>query len=49
LADHAREDMPLVAQVFKRLLAHLNLPIELHYASFADPDHARIVFDKVKA
>jgi hypothetical protein len=48
LADHAREDMPVVAQVFRRLLAHLNLPIELHYASFADPEHTKIVFDQVK-
>ena len=46
--DHAREDMPLVAQVFRRLLGHLNLPIEMHYASFADPQHTQIVFDQVK-
>jgi hypothetical protein len=49
LADHAREDLPVVADVFKRLLAHLHLPIELHYASFADPEHTKIVFDQVKA
>lgn len=48
LADLAREDMRLVAEVFKRLLAHLHLPIELHYASFADPEHTKIVFDQVK-
>jgi hypothetical protein len=47
--DHAREDMPLIAQVFRRLLAHLNLPVELHYASFADPEHTKIVFDQIKA
>ena len=49
LTDHARADMPVVAQVFRRLLAHLHLPIELHYASFADPEHTKIVFDQVKA
>jgi hypothetical protein len=49
LADHAREDMPVVAEIFRRLLAHLKLPVELHYASFADPGHTKIVFDQVKA
>ena len=49
LADHARVDMPVVADVFKRLLGHLRLPIEMHYASFADPEHTKIVFDQVKA
>jgi hypothetical protein len=49
LLDHARADMPVVAEVFKRLLAHLHLPIEMHYASFADPEHTKIVFDQVKA
>ena len=49
LVDHAREDLPMVADVFRRLLAHLRLPIELHYASFADPQHTKIVFDQVKA
>ena len=47
--DHAREDIPVIAEVFRRLLAHLKLPVELHYASFADPEHTKIVFDQVKA
>jgi hypothetical protein len=45
--DHGREDLGLVARVFQHLLAHLGYAIELYYARFADPEHTRIVFEKV--
>ncbi len=45
--DHAREDLGLVARVFQHLLAHLGYSVELYYARFADPEHTRIVFEKV--
>ncbi len=45
--DHGREDLGLVARVFQHLLAHLGYSVELYYARFADPEHTRIVFEKV--
>jgi hypothetical protein len=45
LLHRAGEDMPLIAQVFNRLLSHLGLQTEYYYARFADPDHTRVIFD----
>lgn len=45
--EHAREDLALVARVVRHFLAHLGFALDLYYARFADPEHSRIVFEKV--
>lgn len=42
-----REDMNLLTQVFKRVLAHLGLTLELYYAKFTDADKSQVTFEKV--
>jgi len=49
LAEQSREDMGAVARIFASLLSHLGLAVELYYAKFADAEHTKIVFDRVKA
>jgi hypothetical protein len=44
-AHRAGADLPQIAQVFNRLLSHLDLQTEYYYARFADADHTRVVFD----
>jgi hypothetical protein len=46
-ADHARDDLSLVGQVFRHLLAHLGYAVELYYARFADAERTRVVFEKI--
>jgi len=43
----SRADMEVIAAVFRRLLSHLGLQIELYYARFADSEHTRVSFDPV--
>jgi len=48
LADRSREDLPAIAGIFDRLLSHLGVAVELYYAKFTDPGHAKIVFEPIK-
>lgn len=45
--EHAREDLGLVARVFRTVLGHLGYTLELYYARFADADRSQILFEKV--
>jgi hypothetical protein len=47
LRDRPGEDMDLIADVFNRLLFHLDLKPELYYAKFASDDHTKVAFDRV--
>ena len=45
--QRSREDMELVGAIFRRLLAHLGLDVELYYAHFVDGDPTKVVFDRI--
>ena len=47
VAQHARDDLPLVSRVFGHLLSHLGMTLELYYGKFADADRTRMSFEKV--
>jgi hypothetical protein len=49
LAEQSREDMGALARIFTSLLSHLGVTVELYYAKFADSEHTKIVFDRLKA
>ena len=45
--QQSREDMELIGAIFRRLLAHLDLQVELYYARFAEGDPTKVVFDRI--
>ena len=46
-SSSAHEDMPAVAAVFKSLLAHLGVSLELYYASFTDSTRSNVKFERI--
>ena len=45
--QRSREDMDLLGAIFHRLLAHLDVQVELYYAHFLDGDATKVVFDHI--
>lgn len=43
-----RNDLTAVARVFETLLSAMRVSVELYYARFADPEHSKITFERVK-
>jgi hypothetical protein len=42
-----REDLELIGAIFRRLLAHLGVQVELYYAHFANAEHTQVTLDRV--
>ena len=47
--NEALADLGLLSRIFDRLLSHLGVNVDFYYARFSDPEHRKVVFDKLDA